>query len=78
MLVEKKRLTAEAMQSQVALQLPPRHMLALVNVVIKNVLNGLHVNIPVTNNQVAVQLCAVVYAINTIIAPTKLTCTIVG
>ena len=27
MIVEKKRLTAETMQSQVALQLPPRHML---------------------------------------------------
>jgi len=76
MIVEKKRLTAEAMQSQVALQLPPRHMLALVNVVIKNVLNGLHIKVVVANNQVAVQVCAVVYAINTIIAPTKLTCRI--
>ena len=56
MLLEKKRLTLEAMQSQTALELPRRQMLALVNVFITNVANGLHVNVPVTNNHVAVQV----------------------
>jgi len=74
MLTEKKRLTLEAMQSQTALELPRRQMLALVNVFITNVANGLHVSVPVTNNHVAVQVCAAVQAINTIIAPTTLTC----
>jgi hypothetical protein len=74
MLAEKKRLTAEALQSQTAFALPPRRMLALVNVFITNVANGLHVNVLVTNNRVGVQVCAAVNAINTIIAPTRLTC----
>src|SRR5579859_4538519 len=76
MLTEKKRLTLEAMQSQTALELPRRQMLALVNVFITNVANGLHVTVPVQNNRVAVQVCAAVQAINTIIAPTTLTCRI--
>ena len=75
-MLEKKRLTAEAVDAQVALELPRRQMLALVNVIIRNVLNGLHVNVTVANNNVAVQVCAVVQAINGIIAPTKLTCAI--
>jgi hypothetical protein len=74
MLAEKKRLTAEALQSQTAFALPPRRMLALVNVFITNVANGLHVNVLVTNNRVGIQVCAAVNAINTIIAPTRLTC----
>jgi hypothetical protein len=74
MLTEKKTLTLEAMQSQTAIELPRRRMLALVNVFIVNVLNGLHVSIPVQNNHVGVQVCAAVQAINNIIAPTRLTC----
>ena len=75
MLVEKKRMTAEALQSQVALQLPPRQMLALVNVTIKNVANNLSIRIPVQNNKVAVQVCAVVSALNSILlSPDHLTC----
>lgn len=76
MMLEKKRLTAEAMESQTALELPRRQMLALVNVYIRNVLNGLHVTTTVTNNTVAVQVCAAVYAINGIIRPSRLTCKI--
>jgi hypothetical protein len=72
----KKRLPVEEIESQAALQLPQRDMLALVNVVIFNVLNNLTVNIPVQNNKVAVQVCAAVDLINTIIAPNNLTCTI--
>ena len=76
MMLEKKRLTAEAIESQVAIELPRREMLSLVNVYIRNVLNGLHVRLTVANNNVAVQVCAAVQLINTIIAPTSLTCRI--
>jgi hypothetical protein len=77
MLVTKKNLTAEAMQSQTALQLPPRQMLALINVFITNVANNLSIRIPVQNNRVAVQVCAAVSALNTILlSPDKLTCAI--
>ena len=73
-MLEKKRLTPQAIESQTAVELPRRQMLALVNVVIKNVLNGLHIRVNVENNNVGVQVCAVVQLINTIIAPTRLTC----
>jgi hypothetical protein len=76
MMLEKRRLTLQAMESQTALELPYRHMLSLVNVTIRNVLNGLHVTVIVKNNNVAVQVCAAVQAINNIIAPTRLTCRI--
>ena len=77
MLVEKKSLTAEAMQSQTALQLPPRQMLALVNVVIRNVANNLTIRIPVQNNRVGVQVCAIVSALNSIlVSPDRLTCAV--
>jgi hypothetical protein len=75
-MLEKKRLTLEAIESQTAMALPSRKMLALINVVIFNVLNNLSVNVSVQNNKIAVQVCAAVQAINTIIAPSSLTCTI--
>jgi hypothetical protein len=69
-----KRFAANVISQQSALELPPRQMLTLI--VIRNVLNGLHVNVNVSNNRVALQVCAAVNAINTIIAPTVLTCRI--
>jgi len=77
MLMEKQRLGVEELESQVALELPKRDMLALVNVFITNVLNHLTVNIPVQNNSVAVQVCAVVQALNTILVGESLTCQVV-
>jgi hypothetical protein len=76
MLVAKKNLTAEDMQSQTAIQLPPRQMLALINVFVNNVANGLSISIPVQNNHVGVQVCAAVLALNGIVAPSQLTCTL--
>jgi hypothetical protein len=67
-----KRFAANVISQQSALELPARQMLTLI--VIRNVLNGLHVNVNVTNNHIALQVCAAVNAINTIIAPTVLTC----
>jgi SLT domain-containing protein len=71
----KKQLTASTIDTQTALALPKREMLGLVTVVITNLLNNLSVDVSVQNNQVAVQVCAAVNAINTIISET-LTCAI--
>lgn len=75
MFIEKKRFSVADMDAQVAFELPAREMM-LITVVITNVLNNLTVSIPVQNNKVAVQVCAAVNAINTIIAPTQLTCAV--
>ena len=77
MVVAKKNLTVEAMHSQTAIQLPPRQMLALINVFVTNGANNLSIRIPVQNNRVAVQVCAVVSALNSIlVSPDQLTCRI--
>ena len=47
MLPEKKALSAEQIDAQVAFELPDREMMALVNIIVTDVLN---------NNQVAVQV----------------------
>ena len=76
MLLEKEPLTLEDLEAQAALELPNRDMM-LVTVIINNVLNNLSIDVDVRNVNVAVQVCAVVNAINTIIAPdASLTCTI--
>ena len=76
-MLAKKMLTDELVASQTAIELPQRRMLSLVTVVITNVLNNLSINVNVKNNNIAVQVCAVVQAINTILAPgSSLTCTI--
>ena len=75
MLAEKKRLSVADLEAQAAFELPDREMM-LVTVIITNLLNNLSVDVDVTNNKVAVQVCAAVQAINTIIAPTVLTCDI--
>ena len=74
---EKKTLTLADIDAQGAFELPSRETLALVTVVINNVLNNNTVTVNVNNNRVAVQVCAVVNLINTIIMPAQqLTCTI--
>lgn len=64
--MSKKLLSVEDLEAQVALELPDRQMM-LVTVVINNVLNGLSIEIPVKNNNIAVQVCAVVSALNNIL-----------
>ena len=73
-MLQKQRLAIGEIESQIAMELPNRDMLALVNVFIFNVLNGLSVTIPIQNNNVAVQICAVVQALNTILVGDSLTC----
>jgi len=75
MLLEKKRLSLEEMESQTALELPDRELM-LVTVVITNVLNNLSIDVDIRNVNVAVQVCAVVQAINTILVGQALTCTV--
>jgi len=73
----KKMLTMTEIDSQTALELPERRMLGLVTVVITNVLNNLSVDVTVRNNNVAVQICAVVDLLNGILLfGNQLTCTI--
>jgi len=74
MLAEKKKMSLADIEAQSAFELPDREMM-LVTVVITNLLNGLSIDVDVKNNNVAVQVCAVVAALNTNIA-TSLTCDI--
>ena len=71
----KKSLSIAELESQVAFELPEREMLALITVVITNLLNNLTVDVDIKNNNVAVQVCAVVSALNGAVG-TNLTCDI--
>jgi hypothetical protein len=72
----KKMLTANQLDSQSVMELPNRDML-LITVVITNLLNNLSVDVDVRNINVAVQVCAVVEALNTeLLSTDSLTCTI--
>ena len=75
MLLEKKRLTLDELDAQTALELPEREMMALVTIVITNLLNNLSIDVDVKNNNVAVQVCAVVTALSSLVS-TPLTCEI--
>jgi hypothetical protein len=72
--LEKTVVTSDLLQSEMALELPRREML-LVTVVITNLLNGINipVNVEVKNNNIAVQVCAVIAVLNTAVG-TNLTC----
>jgi len=61
MLLEKRVPTVEELESQMALELPDRETLALI--VIRNVLNNLKIRINVEDVDVAVQVCAVISAL---------------
>jgi len=74
MVTEKRALSIEELEAQTALELPDRELM-LITVVITNVLNNLSVSVDVKNNNVAVQVCAAVNLINTIISE-QLTCAI--
>ena len=62
-IIGKRTLTPEIVNAQGAFELPQRQLLALVTVVITNLLNNLSIDVEVKNNNVAVQVCAVVQAI---------------
>ena len=71
----KMPVSMEQLNAQAALELPDREML-LVTVIINNVLNNLSIDVDVRNVNVAVQVCAVVNLLNTILDGDRLTCTI--
>jgi ABC-type uncharacterized transport system permease subunit len=76
-MAEKQALTVDDLEAQYALDLPDREMLSLITVVITNVLNHLTIDVDVRNVNVAVQVCAVVNLLNTILVPSnQLTCEI--
>ena len=68
-------LTARELEAEAAIELPERETLALV--VIRNVLNHNKLRINVNNNDIAVQVCAEVDVINTILGTQTLTCRVV-
>ena len=70
---EKMTLTTMDLDAEAGFVLPPRETM-LVTVVITNLLNNLSVDVDVRNNNVAVQVCAVVQALNTILVGDTLTC----
>jgi hypothetical protein len=75
MTLKKTAVTSEHLLAETALELPRRDML-LVTVIITNVLNNLSIDVDVRNNNVAVQVCAVVQLLNTILVGDTLTCEI--
>jgi hypothetical protein len=74
MLAEKTALRLEDLEAQYAAELPEREMLGLITVIINNVLNNLEVEVEVKNVNIAVQVCAIVNVINTILDGDRLTC----
>jgi hypothetical protein len=74
----KRPLSATELESQAALELPTRDMMALINVIVFDVIDGgvlNNLNIEVKNNNVAAQVCAVVNLLSGT-APLELQCTV--
>lgn len=67
-MLEKRTLSTAELESQAAFELPDRDMMALINILIFDLIDGGVLNnltIEVKNNNVAVQVCAVVNALTT-------------
>lgn len=73
--MSKKPMDLAVLDEQGVFELPERQLM-LVTVVIANVLNNLSVTVDVRNVNVAVQVCAAVDLLNTILVDDRLTCTI--
>jgi hypothetical protein len=76
MVLEKTALSLDELEAQYAAELPEREMLGLITVIITNLLNNLHIDVDIKNVNVAVQVCAVVNLLNTILDGDRLTCVI--
>jgi hypothetical protein len=69
MQLEKRALTIEELDRQAGFELPDRDMMALLNIIVFDVIDGgvlNNLNIEVKNNNVAVQVCAVVNALSSL------------
>jgi hypothetical protein len=78
MSLEKRALSVEELERQAAFELPERDMMALINIIVFDVIDGGVLNdltIEVKNNNVAVQVCAVVNALSAVPA-VELACTV--
>jgi hypothetical protein len=78
MLLEKRTLTIEDLDRQAGFELPDRDMMALVNIIVFDLIDGgilNNLNIEVKNNNVAVQVCAVVNALSSL-PSVDLACTV--
>jgi hypothetical protein len=76
MLVEKTALSLDELEAQYAAELPEREMLGLITIIITNVLNNLSVDVEVKNVNIAVQVCAIVNVLNSILDGDRLMCVI--
>lgn len=78
-MLEKRTLSTTELESQAAFELPDRDMMALINIIVFDVIDGgvlNNLNIEVKNNNVAVQICAVVNALSGPATGVGLTCTV--
>jgi hypothetical protein len=74
-MAESSALTLEELDSQLAMELPDREMLTLVVIRNVSILSNNRIHINVRNNNVAVQVCALVAALD-LLTVNSLTCTI--
>jgi hypothetical protein len=77
-MLEKRTLSTAELKSQAAFELPDRDMMALINIIVFDVIDGGVLNnltIEVKNNNVGAQVCAVVNLLSAT-APLELSCTL--
>jgi uncharacterized membrane protein YjfL (UPF0719 family) len=77
-MLEKRAMSVEELEGQAAFELPERDMMALINIIVFDVIDGGVLNdltIEVKNNNVAVQVCAVVNALASL-PSLELACTV--
>ena len=77
-MLEKRTIGVAELENQGAFELPTRDMMALINVIVFDLIDGGVLNnltIEVKNNNVAAQICAVVNLLSST-APLELSCTV--
>jgi hypothetical protein len=77
-MLEKRAISLAELEKQTAFELPTRDMMALINVIVFDVIDGgvlNNLNIEVKNNNVAAQVCAVVNLLSSTSA-LELECTV--
>jgi hypothetical protein len=77
-MLEKPAISLAELENQTAFELPRRDMMALINVIVFDVIDGgvlNNLNIEVKNNNVAAQICAVVNLLSST-SPLELQCSV--
>jgi hypothetical protein len=78
-MLEKKTLSTVELERQAGFELPERNMMALINVIVFDVIDGGVLNnlsLEVKNNNVAVQICAIVNLLANIGGHVGFACTV--